>query len=128
MVIGGGPAGMSAALAAHDRGHAVSLYEKSHRLGGQLHLAGAPPGREEFVNLARDLARQVSVKGIRCVLNQEVDPKLLASEKPDVVILATGARPLVPPIAGVDLPHVVQAWDVLADKALTGRFWPKKGP
>jgi 2,4-dienoyl-CoA reductase (NADPH2) len=121
MVIGGGPAGMSAALAAQDRGHTVSLYEKSDRLGGQLHLAAAPPGREEFLNLAHDLARQVSHKAIRCLLNHEVDRDLIAQEKPDLVILATGARSITPPIPGVDLPHVVQAWDVLSDKTLTGR-------
>src|SRR5208283_3871367 len=55
MVVGGGPAGMCAAAAAADRGHLVTLYEKGERLGGQLHLAGAPPGREEFRGLINDL-------------------------------------------------------------------------
>jgi 2,4-dienoyl-CoA reductase (NADPH2) len=121
MVVGGGPGGMSAALAAHERGHSVTLYEKGDQLGGQLFLASAPPGREEFRELAKDLAKQLAVKGIPVVLNKAVDETLIESEKPDVVILATGAQPLTPPIPGVDRPNVVQAWDVLLNKATTGK-------
>jgi 2,4-dienoyl-CoA reductase (NADPH2) len=120
MIIGGGPAGMSAALAAHELGHSVTLYEKSDRLGGQLFLAGAPPGRDEFLELARDLATQVAVKGVNVVLNQAVDQKLIEKESPDAVILATGSESITPPIPGLDSPHVVQAWDVLENKVLTG--------
>ncbi len=121
LVVGGGAAGMSAALAAAEKGHTVSLYEQSDGLGGQLYLAGAPPGRAEFKELARDLQRQVALSSIRVVLRQAVDEALIKAEKPDVVILATGALPATPPIAGSDLPHVVQAWDVLQNKVFTGR-------
>jgi 2,4-dienoyl-CoA reductase (NADPH2) len=121
MIIGGGAAGMNAAIAAFDRGHSVYLYEKSRRLGGQLYLAGAPPGREEFCELAKDLERQVKNRGIPVHLNTAVDAALIDSEKPDHVILSTGAAPMTPPIPGVELPHVVQAWDVLADKVYTGK-------
>ncbi len=121
LVIGGGAAGMSAALAAAERGHHIALFEKSGRLGGQLHLAGAPPGREEFANLARDLARQVAASGIRVVLGTEVDQAVIDAEVPQAVILATGGTSIVPPIPGRELDLVVQAWDVLAGQARTGR-------
>lgn len=121
MVIGGGAAGMNAAITAADRGHKVALYEKSGRLGGQLYIAGAPPGREEFAVLADDLSEQVICReDISIHLNQTVDADLLDAEKPDFVVLATGATPMIPPIPGVELSHVVQAWDVLLNNVYTG--------
>ncbi len=120
IVAGGGPAGMNAALVAAARGHQVSLYEKSMRLGGQLHLAGASPGREEFRNLAADLVRKIWNSNVRVVLNTEVDGPLLQTEQPDLVIAATGGKPITPTITGASLDHVVQAWDVLQDGWLLG--------
>ena len=121
MVVGGGAAGMSAALAAAQRGHRVSLWEAGEGLGGQLHLAGSPPGREEFVQLAQDLAAQVALADIDVHSGKTVDEALLSAEKPDAVILATGALPMTPPIAGVEMGHVVQAWDVLSGRVPTGQ-------
>lgn len=121
MVVGGGVAGMSAAIGAAERGHQVSLYEKSSRLGGQLYLAGAAPGRSEFLVFADDLVQQVGLQQIKVMLNSTVDRATLEREKPDYLILATGGRPITPPIAGAEREIVVQAWDVLGGRAGTGR-------
>ncbi len=121
MVVGGGVAGMSAAIAAAEQGHHVGLFETGLRLGGQLHLAGAPPGRGEFLVFAEDLACQVLLHGVEVHLNRPVDGRTLAAEKPDFLILATGGEPITPAIPGVQQEHVVQAWDVLAGKVATGR-------
>jgi len=121
MVIGGGAAGMSAAITAHDRGHNVTIFETSGTLGGQLLLAGAPPGREEFCVLAKDLANQVTVRKISVALNKPVDMATIQSFAPDHIVLATGAYPIQLPIPGIELSNVVQAWDVLAGRAHTGQ-------
>jgi 2,4-dienoyl-CoA reductase (NADPH2) len=121
LVVGGGPAGMSAALAARAAGHTVVLCEQASQLGGQLYLAGAPPGREELRELAHDLAARVAVAGIPVRTGLAVDEALLVAERPDLVIVATGALPTASPIPVEPGAAPVQAWDVLAGKAATGR-------
>ncbi|MFO7802186.1 MAG: FAD-dependent oxidoreductase, partial [Desulfovermiculus sp.] len=121
LVIGGGPAGMSAALAARARGHRVHLWEGSDRLGGQLWIAAAPPGRDEFATLARDLAHEVEISDIQVSLGQKASAQAVSETQPEVVILATGAKPVIPDLPGVEQAHVLQAWDVLQKKAWPGR-------
>jgi 2,4-dienoyl-CoA reductase (NADPH2) len=121
LVAGGGPAGMSAAMAASDAGHEVILVEKSDRLGGQLHIAGSPPGREEFAVLARDLARQTELRGVCIETGKAATPELIREYAPDRVILCTGGAPITPDIPGADGDNVCQAWDVLAGRAHPGR-------
>ncbi len=121
LVVGGGPAGMSAAIAASDAGHKVTLVERGSSLGGQLYLAGSPAGREEFAVLAKDLARQVEIRPIQVLCDREADTELIRQQQPDKVILSTGARPITPDIPGVEGDNVCQAWDVLAKRAYPGR-------
>ncbi len=121
MVIGGGPAGMEAARVSALRGHRVSLYEKSETLGGQLSLAAAPPGRGEFTAFVRYLEVQMKKLNVAVHLRTEASVQHVEMEKPDALILATGAEPAMPDIKGVHRPNVVLAWDVLSGKADTGK-------
>ena len=121
MVIGGGPAGLSAAAEAARVGHKVSLYESSDKLGGQLYLAGALEERKEFVTLAKALAEQVVAQGVSVHTGVRVDGNTVRDNAPDVVIIATGGRPVTPPIPGVEGKNVVQAWDVLSGRASVGK-------
>jgi len=119
LVIGGGPGGMMAAVTAARRGHKVFLYERNPELGGQLPLAAVPPGRQEMAALGRDLSYQLGLFDVEVNLDQEVTLPLLEAVSPDAVVVATGARPILPDIPGINLPHVVQAWEVLSGRVDT---------
>jgi 2,4-dienoyl-CoA reductase (NADPH2) len=116
LVIGGGPAGMMAAVTAARRGHQVVLSEKQMALGGQLPLAGSPPGREEMVTLAKDLIGHLEELSVDIQLGQEITLETIQSLHPQAVVIATGAKPLMPSLPGVGGPKVFQAWDVLSGK------------
>ncbi len=115
-VVGGGPAGMKAALTAAERGHQVTLFEKSDILGGQLNLAGVPAGREEFWTAVEDLELQLDNAGVELALGTEAGVNMLKGSHFDAVVVATGARQALPPIPGIDGPNVVMAWDILEGK------------
>ena len=116
LVIGGGPGGMEAAITAALRGHAVTIVEKKPQLGGKLILAAAPPYKDEIRPFIDYLIGQTKKSGIEVELGKEANINSVKRLKPDVVILATGATPLVPKIPGIDSTKVVFAEDVLTGK------------
>ncbi|MBM3167096.1 MAG: NADH oxidase [Chloroflexi bacterium] len=119
-IVGGGPAGMEAARVATMRGHHVTLADSKDQLGGQLLVAILPPHKEELGGLTRYLAGQMKKLGIAVELGQRVDIAVVQRAKPDAVIVATGATPIVPHIPGVDGENVVMALDVLTGKKEVG--------
>lgn len=112
MIVGGGPAGMQAAITACQRGHEVELYEAGPRLGGLLHTASALSFKEDMRRYVKWIIRQTEKCGAKIYLNQKVDAELIREKRPDSVIMAIGAEPFVPAIPGSDLPHVMLAADV----------------
>jgi len=120
-VIGGGPGGMEAARVAALRGHRVRLYEKSDRLGGQLLSAVLPPHKDEWANLTAYLVKQIQKLKIDLRLNTEFKAEIARRERPEAIIVATGAEPLVPAIPGIERENVMGALDVLAGRRTTGQ-------
>jgi 2,4-dienoyl-CoA reductase (NADPH2) len=109
LVIGGGPAGMEAARVSAIRGHDVTLYEKSPRLGGLLPLAAMVKGShpEDLNSLIDYLERQIKKLGVKIELGKEVDLAEVERLKPDIVFLAAGGTTTVPKIPGIDRPNVI---------------------
>ncbi|MFH1090023.1 MAG: FAD-dependent oxidoreductase [Pseudomonadota bacterium] len=121
IVVGGGPAGMKAACTAAERGHQVTLAEKEDRLGGQLLLNHLIPGRQEMITAAMDLINNLKALKVEVHLGREVDAPFIKELAPEVVVIASGATPILPNLPGVEGDQVVLAWDLLAGQARTGK-------
>jgi NADPH-dependent 2,4-dienoyl-CoA reductase/sulfur reductase-like enzyme len=113
MIVGGGPGGLHAGWVAATRGHEVHLYERDSRLGGQLNLGSITKYKKEILSLIEFQKKQAEKAGIRIHLNSEVTPETVKLEKPDVVILSTGATPILPNVPGIDRPIVALLSEVL---------------
>lgn len=121
VIVGGGPAGMEAARVLAFKGHEVILYEKEKQLGGQLKIASVAPGKEEFQNIINYLAQQLEISGVKVILGEKATQELIENEKPDAVIVATGAVPASLNIPGIDSRKVVYANQVLSGEVKTGQ-------
>lgn len=121
LVAGAGPAGCEFASIAAERGHQVILCERESTIGGQVLWAAEPTGKHDFHYLFDYYQAALSKFNVDVRLDTEVTPELVSREKPDLVVVATGAVPFKPPIEAVEAPNVYQAWDVLKGKAQTGK-------
>lgn len=121
MVIGGGVAGMCAAFIAAQRGHDVSLYESTGKLGGNMRLAAYPPGKGDITNMIRSYIVRCEKSGVKIHMNTTVDLDFVKAEKPDAVIVATGSRTLILPIEGIDNPAIIHGSDLLDGKRAAGK-------
>ena len=121
VVIGGGPGGMYAARLCALRGHSVTLLEKATELGGHFLVASYPPGKGEISGAIRSFIVNCREAGVDIRTGTEATPELVASLKPDAIIIATGSVPLRLPIPGLDSCGCSTAEDVLTGKADTGK-------
>ncbi|GIO43845.1 oxidoreductase [Paenibacillus apis] len=112
VIVGGGPAGMKAALVADERGHEVTLLEKHESLGGALRYSAYEELKIDLYNYMNYLITQIGKSGVTVKLGVEATPEQIKQLSPDAIIVATGAVPFTPPIKGVEQSHVMGALDV----------------
>ncbi len=117
-VVGAGPAGMSFALEASERGHEVHLFDKSDQVGGQLNIAKQIPGKEEFFEAVNYFKRQLELSDVRLHLETEATIDNLSEF--DEVVLASGVTPRMPNIPGIESDKVMNYIDVLKHKKPVG--------
>ena len=120
-VVGAGPAGLSAATTAADRGHDVTLFDGASEIGGQFNIAKQVPGKEEFFETIRYFGKMIEKTGVKLELNTRVSAQNLIDGGFDEIILATGISPRLPELEGIDHPMVMNYLDVLRDKKPVGK-------
>ena len=119
-IVGAGPAGLYAAIAAKKRGHDVTVYEKQEHAGGNFYTAAFPPCKGEITDFIVWQTSQCKKRGIEIKYNTEATTDMIKESGAEAVILATGSTPIVPPIEGIDGPIVHNAKDVLEGYVLPG--------
>ena len=120
-VVGAGPAGLSAAVTAAERGHEVDLFEAAEHIGGQFDLARRIPGKEEFNETIRYYLRRLETTGVRLHLGQRATAAGLIAAGFDEIVLATGVRPRTPDIPGIDHPMVLSYPHAIRDVGSVGK-------
>lgn len=119
MVVGGGVGGMFVAYQLSKKGHQVSLYEKESVLGGQMRLAAVPPGKGDITQMVRNYIVLCQKYDVDIHLNSEVNEEMIKELSPDVLVIATGAKPLISHIEGIE--NCLNAIDVLDGKVQCGK-------
>ncbi len=119
LVVGGGPAGMKAAVYAAKVGHHVTLHEASGQLGGQAKLAQLLPDRAEFGGLITNLEEDLKQENVTIVKNSTITSEILDQAKPDHVIIATGATASKPSFEGSEHPDILNSWDIISGSVRT---------
>lgn len=121
-VIGAGPAGLSFAVYAADRGHKVKVFEASHQIGGQFNIAKTVPGKEEFYETLRYFGRQIELRpNIELVLNHKATYEELSQANFDEIVVATGVTPRQLQFEGIDHPKVLSYLQVLRERVPVGQ-------
>jgi 2,4-dienoyl-CoA reductase (NADPH2) len=120
-VVGAGPAGLSAATVAAERGHSVTLFDSASEIGGQFNVAKRVPGKEEFYETIRYFGRKLQTTGVDLQLNTRVSVDDLVKGGFDEIILATGIAPRTPAIPGIDNPKVISYLDAILQRKPVGQ-------
>lgn len=119
-VVGGGPAGLSCALTAAERGHQVTLYEAADRLGGQFNMASIIPGKSDYAETVRYFSHQLAHHQVTIHLGKPVTADELQQQNFDEIVIATGVTPRKPDIEGLDHPKVIDYQTLLQQQPTLG--------